>query len=150
MIPSVFNTPGLFRLNLVVVDIPTDRFVIDDRGNKDYLCRKVAFYLQLDPVRRQGLEGGDGAISTDQQTYDATVVGTEDLNLDGVESWRSHDLPTGLKMGTRIDATINGDRGTLTFNKDNSESCLAASQAGFGSRLQVTFTKTSRAGNGGI
>lgn len=147
--PSVFSIPGLFRLNLVIVELPTDNYAVDDRGNKEMLVRKVAFYLQLDPVRSQaGREGVDivGSVRSGT-TYEGSLVGC-DLLLDGVESWAQSTLPPELKAGTQIKAKINGQSGQLTFD-DFPQTCItAAAQAGFGDRLRVSLTLNSEGNNG--
>lgn len=146
--PSIFSIPGLFRLNLVLLELPTGDFVIDDRGNRQNQIKKIWMYLQLDPARStKGAATGDGATTETAVNYEGSIVPC-DVELDGFEPWTSDRLPPELLPGTEVTARVNGMEGTLAF-KPIVQTCFEpAYQAGFGDRVYVTFRAIARSGNG--
>ena len=146
--PSVFSIPGLFRLNLVLLELPTGEYTIDDRGNRQNVVKKLWMYLRLDPAKfnTQGVTG-DGDTSETINAYEGSIVPCQ-LELDGFEPWNSDRLPPELLPGTEVAARVNGIDGTLSF-KPIGQTCFEpAYQAGFGDRVAVTFRAIARAGNG--
>lgn len=149
MVSNFFRIPGLFQLNLVIVDLPTEHQATDDRGNRTYLIRKVGFYLQLDASGlRSGSSPSEGLRQENSQRFEGSIVGCEaGLEIPGVEAWTGHTMPPGLLFGNQVEATINGDRGILTFEPVEQSSIIAAAWAGFGDRVRVSFVQGVRGGN---